>query len=79
MARPAVAAPPNIDRGNKRRSAPLDQMFMRPYDFGTPYAALFERCTPRQRRLLGDLGQDFRPGDFFYAPEDQASLMSGAA
>jgi hypothetical protein len=54
-------------------------MFMRPYDFGTPYAALFERCTPRQRRLLGDLGHDFRPGDFFYAPEDQASLMTGTA
>ena len=52
-------------------------MFMRAYDFGTPYAALFERCTPRQRRLLGDLGHDFRPGDFFYAPEDQATLMAG--
>ena len=30
-------------------------------------------------RLLGDLGHDFRPGDFFYAPEDQASLMTGTA
>ena len=52
-------------------------MFMRPYDFGTPYATLFDRCTARQRRLLGDLGHDFRPGDFFYAPEDQAALMTG--
>src|SRR5476649_1139560 len=57
------------------------QMFMRPYDFGGPYKALFERCTPRQRRLLGDLGHgpDFRPGDFFYAPTDQEALMTGAA
>ena len=57
------------------------QMFMRPYDFGAPYASLFERCTPRQRRLLGDLGhgEAFRPGDFFYAPEDQEALMTGAA
>jgi hypothetical protein len=47
--------------------------------FGAPYAALFECCTPRQRRLLGDLGHDFRPGDFFDAPEDQAALMSGTA
>jgi hypothetical protein len=47
--------------------------------FGALYAALFERCTPRQRRLLGDLGHDFRPGDFFDAPEDQAALMSGTA
>ena len=55
------------------------QMFMRPYDFGAPYTSLFGRCTPRQRRLLGDLGHDFRPGDFFYAPEDQEALMTGRA
>ncbi len=55
------------------------QMFMKPYDFGGPVKALFERCTPRQRRLLGDLGHDFRPGDFFYAPLDQEALMTGHA
>jgi hypothetical protein len=55
------------------------QMFMKPYDFGGPVKALFDRCTPRQRRLLGDLGHDFRPGDFFYAPLDQEALMTGAA
>ncbi len=55
------------------------QMFMKPYDFGGPVKALFERCTPRQRRLLGDLGHDFRPGDFFYAPLDQEALMTGRA
>ena len=55
------------------------QMFMRAYDFGSPYASLFNRCTSRQRRLLGDLGHgpDFRPGDFFYAPEDQETVMAG--
>lgn len=55
------------------------QMFMKPYDFGGPVKALFDRCTPRQRRLLGDLGHDFRPGDFFYAPLDQEALMTGRA
>lgn len=57
------------------------QMFMRAYDYSGPYKALFERCTPRQRRLLGDLGHgpDFRPGDFFYAPPDQEALMTGNA
>lgn len=55
------------------------QMFMKPYDFGGPVKALFDRCTPRQRRLLGDLGHDFRPGDFFYAPLDQEALMAGRA
>jgi ectoine hydroxylase-related dioxygenase (phytanoyl-CoA dioxygenase family) len=44
-----------------------------------PTPSLFERCTPRQRRLLGDLGHDFRPGDFFYAPEGHERLMTGAA
>lgn len=55
------------------------QMFMRAYDFSGPYTALLDRCTPRQRRLLGDLGHgpDFRPGDFFYAPLDQEAVMTG--
>ena len=55
------------------------QMFMKPYDFSGPVKALFDRCTPRQRRLLGDLGHDFRPGDFFYAPLDQEALMTSRA
>jgi len=40
-----------------------------------PYTPLFERCTARQRRLLGDLGHGFRPGDFFHAPEYQVTLL----
>jgi hypothetical protein len=32
---------------------------------------------PRQHHLLGDLGHDFCPGDFFDAPEDQMALMAG--
>ncbi len=73
---------PSPNRSGKARKTILYnycQMFMRAYDFGAPYASLFERCTPRQRRLLGDLGHDFRPGDFFYAPEDQEALMAGRA
>jgi hypothetical protein len=73
---------PSPNRSGKARKTILYnycQMFMRAYDFGTPYASLFGRCTPRQRRLLGDLGHEFRPGDFFYAPEDQEALMTGAA
>ena len=50
------------------------QLFVRPYDFGVPPAVL-ERGTPRQRRLLGDLGYDFRPGSYFYVPEDQADVI----
>ena len=52
------------------------QQFVRWYDFATVPAVL-ERATPRQRRLLGDLGHAFRPGDFFYAPTDQLQVICG--
>ncbi len=50
------------------------QMFVRWYDHETPSQVLAQ-CTPRQRRLLGDLGYDFRPGSYFYAPEDQIEVI----
>ncbi|MEZ5549681.1 MAG: phytanoyl-CoA dioxygenase family protein [Pseudomonadales bacterium] len=52
------------------------QLFMRPYDFETPPDVL-DRCTPRQRRLLGDLGYPFRPGSYTYVPADQVALIRG--
>ena len=55
------------------------QLFVRAYDFGTVPTHLLDQMTPRQRRLIGDLGHDFRPGDYFYVPEDQAELITGGA
>ena len=53
-------------------------MFVRSYDLGqVPDVA--KECTPRQRRLLGDLGYDFRPGSYFYVPEDQEEVITGTA
>ena len=52
------------------------QLFLRTYD-PEPTSEILERCTPRQRRLLGDLGYDFRPGSYFYAPQDQADVIVG--
>ena len=36
---------------------------------------VFLSRSARQRRLLGDLGYDFRPGFYFYVPEDQEAVM----
>ena len=55
------------------------QLFLRAYDFSGNPEAVFDRCTPRQRRLLGDLGHDWRPGDFFYVPDDQEEMIKGRA
>jgi hypothetical protein len=50
------------------------QMFIRWYDFDR-VSEVGDQCSPRQRRLLGDLGHEFRPGDFFYVPQDQDSMI----
>ena len=50
------------------------QLFVRQYDFEiTP--EIPASCTPRQKRLLGDLGYDFRPGSYFYVPVDQHQVI----
>ena len=62
--------------GNARKTILYNycQMFLRCYDFGqVPQIEL--ELTPRQRRLLGDLGYDFRPGSYFYVPEDQVEIV----
>ena len=50
------------------------QLFMRPYDYES-VSMVIDRCSPRQRRLLGDLGYDFRPGSYTYVPEDQLEVI----
>ena len=50
------------------------QMFVRSYDHEvTPEVA--GQLTPRQRRLVGDLGYGFRPGSYFYVPPDQEAVI----
>ncbi|MCB1743509.1 MAG: phytanoyl-CoA dioxygenase family protein [Gammaproteobacteria bacterium] len=67
-------APNHSNRARKTLLYNYCQMFVRCYDFGAPPDVL-DRCTPRQRRLLGDLGYEFRPGSYFYAPADQADVI----
>ena len=67
-------APNHSGRARKTLLYNYCQMFMRTYDYGS-VPAVAQRATPRQRRLLGDLGYDFRPGSYFYVPEDQSAVI----
>ena len=72
---------PAPNHSNKARKTLLYnycQMFVRWYDFEA-ISKVAHKCTPRQRRLLGDLGHDWRPGSFFYAPLDQEEVIYGKA
>ena len=69
-------APNHSGHGRKTLLYNYAQLFMRCYDYlSTP--DVLDRCSPRQRRLLGDLGYEFRPGSYFYAPSDQAAVITG--
>jgi hypothetical protein len=54
------------------------QLWMRCYDFDA-VPEIARQASPRQRRLLGDLGYDFRPGSYFYVPRDQEHVIRGTA
>ena len=53
------------------------QLWVRTYD-GDALPHVGQKCTARQRRLLGDLGYDFRPGSYFYVPRDQEEVILNA-
>ncbi len=72
---------PNLsDQIRKTLIYRYSQLFMQPWDFDQATPELLARCTPRQRRLLGDVG-DWRPGTYYRNPNpaDQAALMEGTA
>lgn len=51
------------------------QMCFRPFDFYDQPPEILEKCTPRQRRLLGELPPASRPASYFYSPKDQVEIM----
>ena len=53
------------------------QLWVRCYDYNA-VPGIAQQATPRQRRLLGDLGYGFMPGSYFYVPKDQAEVIAGA-
>jgi len=67
-------APNHSGKGRKTLLYNYAQMFLKTYDFPT-MTGVMDSCTPRQRRLLGDLGHDPRPGDYFYVPDDQEDVI----
>ena len=70
---------PNLsNRARKTLLYNYCQLFVRAYDFETT-SDVKDRATPRQRRLLGDLGHAFRPGDYFYVPQDQVEIIQNGA
>ena len=69
-------APNKSGRARKTLLYNYSQMFMRAYDYHGSHN-LTQRATPRQRRLMGDLGYDFRPGSYFYVPDDQTEVIMG--
>lgn len=49
---------------------------LRCFDYEKASPELLARCTPRQRRLIGDIGE-WRPGSYFYSPPDQVEVITG--
>jgi len=52
------------------------QMWCRPYDYEKVPDEVLARLSPRRRRLLGDMGPDYRATDY-YKPLDQLEVMLG--
>lgn len=66
------------NRGKRARKTLIycySQMCFRQFDFKGHSPEVLEACSPRQRRLLGDLGVDWRPGAYFYGPKDQLEVV----
>ena len=54
-----------------------NQMFFRNFDYDPIPPAVLAACTPRQRRLLGDMGPGGKPNHHFDPPRDHLRLMLG--
>ena len=49
----------------------------RPYDYEKAAPELLAKSTPRQQRLLGDIG-GWRSGGYYYSPSDQVEVITGS-
>ena len=62
-----------------RRSVTLryGQMWCRPYDYEKAPAQVLERMTPRQRRLMGDMGPEYTATDYFKPHDQLETILAG--
>lgn len=51
------------------------QQFMKPLDYQRQTESTLSQCTPRQRRLLGNIG-GWRIGSYYYPPANQREMMT---
>ena len=66
---------PNEGEGVRRSvTFRYGQLWSRPWDYEKAPPEVLARMTPRQRRLMGDIGPNSAPGAY-YAPEDQLDII----
>ena len=70
------AAANRFDRSRKTLIYCYNHHCFRAYDYEKASPELLARCTPRQRRLLGDI-EEWYPGSYFYSPPDQVQVITG--
>ena len=68
-------APNRSSRTRKSLIFGYSQLFLRSFGYDRPSPKLLAQCTPRQRRLLGDMGRPWHPGAYFKPPQDQIELI----
>ena len=70
------AAANRFNRSRKTLIYCYNHHCLRAYDYDKASPELLARCTPRQQRLLGDIGE-WHPGSYFYSPSDQVEVITG--
>jgi phytanoyl-CoA hydroxylase len=71
-----AVAPNRSGRERKSIIFRYGHLWHRPFDFDTVSSDILKQLSPRQRRLLGDIGPDPGPKDY-YKPAGQLELMDG--
>ena len=69
------AAVNRSDRTRKTLIYCYSHQCFRAFDYEKALPEVLAKCTPRQRRLLGDIGE-YQPGAYFYSPSDQAQVIT---